>query len=386
MPCRRTVHTTSSDKPCPRRFGHSRSLVHGNGQFIHHTKCRSSGRSRGSFLRHSHCDGTYIVEYPFKENSPPIHQTLQQACMRLKFMEKKFRLSPELKEQYTEFMGEYLTLGHMEKLSAQQRQQNTGSCFYLPHHAVFKPDSITTKCRVVFDGSSKDSSCVSLNHRLHVGPPIQRDLFAVSLRFRQHRFVFCVDIEKMFRGIRVSKEHTDFQKIVWRTDENAPIEHYRLLTVTHGLTSSPFLAVRVLKQLADDYKNEFPITSHVLINDVYVDDILTAYNSTEDLIKTKDELVSLLTKAKFCLRKWSSNCWPLLSTLPIELREYNPVDLNCKSIDTFVKVLGVQWNPCTDELSLKIKSMKCVKEPTKRSVLSEMSKIYDPLGIVWPRF
>ncbi|KAH8317326.1 hypothetical protein KR074_003821, partial [Drosophila pseudoananassae] len=68
---------------------------------------------------------------------------------------------------------------------------------YLAHHAVFKPDSTTTRCRVVFDGSGKDSTGHSLNSRLHIGPPIQRDLIGVCLRFRQHRYVFCADIEKM---------------------------------------------------------------------------------------------------------------------------------------------------------------------------------------------
>uniref|UniRef100_A0A1B0DP93 Peptidase aspartic putative domain-containing protein n=1 Tax=Phlebotomus papatasi TaxID=29031 RepID=A0A1B0DP93_PHLPP len=39
--------------------------------------------------------------------------------------------------------------------------------FYLPHHAVFKADSSTTKTRVVFDASCKTTSGVSLNQILH---------------------------------------------------------------------------------------------------------------------------------------------------------------------------------------------------------------------------
>ncbi|XP_036345881.1 uncharacterized protein LOC118755141 [Rhagoletis pomonella] len=58
----------------------------------------------------------------------------------------------------------------------------------------------------------------------------------------------------MFRGIMVSDSDTKFQRIVWREDAGSPVEHYRLLTVTYGLAASPFLAARVLKQLAEDHK------------------------------------------------------------------------------------------------------------------------------------
>ena len=44
--------------------------------------------------------------------------------------------------------------------------------FYLPHHAVFKESSLTTKVRVVFDGSAKSSTGIPLNDTLMVGPTI----------------------------------------------------------------------------------------------------------------------------------------------------------------------------------------------------------------------
>ena len=56
--------------------------------------------------------------------------------------------------------------------------------YFLPHHAVVKESSLTTKTRVVFDGSAKTSTGISLNETLMVGPTIQEDLFSIIARFR----------------------------------------------------------------------------------------------------------------------------------------------------------------------------------------------------------
>ena len=119
-------------------------------------------------------DGRYIVRLPFIDNATPsFGNTLHAAVLRLHSMERRFTKNKELFESYSNFMREYLELGHMERISPEELVQTSGHHFYLPHHAVFKMDSVTTKLRVVFDGSSKDSLGRSLNSTLLVGPSIQ---------------------------------------------------------------------------------------------------------------------------------------------------------------------------------------------------------------------
>ena len=82
--------------------------------------------------------------------------------------------NPELKHNYLKFMNENMELGHMEKVPAAEIDSTVK--YFLPHHAVLKPDSSTTKLRIVFDASAKTSTEVSLNDVLKVGSTVQQSL------------------------------------------------------------------------------------------------------------------------------------------------------------------------------------------------------------------
>ena len=71
--------------------------------------------------------------------------------------------------------------------------------FYLPHHAVVRETSSTTRIRVVFNGSHRTNFGISINDLQHVGPKLQNDLADVITRWRRYAYVFSADIEKMYR-------------------------------------------------------------------------------------------------------------------------------------------------------------------------------------------
>ena len=78
-------------------------------------------------------------------------------------------------------MLEYEGQGHMVRINSEDLHHNNKPTCYLPHHAVFKENSTTTKLRVVFDGSAKTSSGVSFNEVQRVGSVVQNDLFTSIL-------------------------------------------------------------------------------------------------------------------------------------------------------------------------------------------------------------
>ncbi len=69
---------------------------------------------------------------------------------------------------------------------------------YLPHHAVVKESSTSTRLKVVFDASCKSDNGISLNDTLLKGPVLQGDLLFILTRFRTHNYVLSADIIKMY--------------------------------------------------------------------------------------------------------------------------------------------------------------------------------------------
>lgn len=256
-------------------------------------------------------DGRYEVHLPFKPSTKiEFGDSFGTAINRFYSLEWRFKFNNDLKSQYSAFINEYLSLGHMQEIPTNEVCESK-NIYYLPHHAIFKEDSSTTKIRIVFDASAKSHSSISLNEALLVGPTIQRDIFSICLCYRRHLYVISGDIEKMYRQIWITRKHTDFQRIVWRQNPEDPLKHYRLLTVTYGTSAAPFLAVRTLKQLALDSTKTHPLAAATLLNDFYVDDVITGADTIKDLMTLQSELVDLLKSAGFNLRKWTTNCWPV---------------------------------------------------------------------------
>ncbi|XP_058456613.1 uncharacterized protein LOC131434010 [Malaya genurostris] len=327
--------------------------------------------------------GRFVVRLPFNERKNELGSSLQMATRRFLSLERRLDQSPELKAEYTTFLREYEKLGHMKCIEINSNEC-PGSAYYLPHHCVLRPDSATTRLRVVFDGSAKTSTGVSINDTLMIGPTVQSDLTSILLNFRCYRFVFTVDISKMFRQVLMNSEDTPFQRILWRDDRSQPLKIFELLTVTYGLASSPFHATMALSQLADDERKEFPLAAPVLRKSFYIDDALCGAHTIEGAQSLCQELLSLLKRGGFNAHKWCSNDPTILQEIPKHLWG-TTFDVEDAFNMEIVKTLGVVWNAPLDWFSFRIQPLEePIQTVTRKKVLSEIAKFFDPLGLGGP--
>lgn len=114
----------------------------------------------------------------------------------------------------------------------------------------------------------------------------------------------------MYRQILVRHEERDFQWIVCRFSGQDPLQYYLRNSVTYGVSSAPYLAFRTL-QLALDVGTNYPFAKNVLLEEVYVDDILTGSSSETDAVNLRQQMAG-----GFELRKWATNYPPLLVGIP----------------------------------------------------------------------
>lgn len=102
-------------------------------------------------------------------------------------------------------------------------------------------------------------------------------------------YVFCSDIEKMYRQIFIDESQRDYQRILHRSSRITPIEGFQLITVTYGTRSAPYLATRTLRQMAIFTENQNPLGASCLKESAYIDNIFGA------VIKFTHECMKLLT-------------------------------------------------------------------------------------------
>ncbi|KAL0850306.1 hypothetical protein ABMA28_012142 [Loxostege sticticalis] len=324
--------------------------------------------------------GRYVVHLPFRHDDPPCKygDSKNIAIKRLHGLEQKFRKQSETRERYSGVINEYLSLGHMEKITDED-ERSRPDAVYLPHHAVIKEGRATTKVRVVFDASCKGTNGVSLNDTLMVGPRLQADLRYIVMRWRRHLICLAADVVKMFRQVMIAREHTDYQRIVWRESTQEEIGDYRLLTVTFGTSCAPYLAVKTLQQIACDEGHKYPLAAERIKADVYMDDVLTGCQSETEAIEVYKQLKKLLKEGGFQLQKWTSNSDKLLDVF----KEDAGGDVEIKQ-DQVSKVLGLTWNRTTDRFEYSVKPPLCTAPETKRKVISEISRLFDPMGWIAP--
>ncbi|XP_065222527.1 uncharacterized protein LOC135847061 [Planococcus citri] len=319
--------------------------------------------------------GRYVVRLPFNEKVSQLGNSYRTAERQFYQIENRMRRDSDYRAKYHAVMRDYERLGHMQPAKASE-----GSNYFLPHHAVTRPDD-PAKFRVIFNGSQKTSTGISLNDVLHIGPAIQRQLSPVFAGFRRHLVAFMADMEQMYRQIGVNFTDIQYQQILWRYSPNDPLLAHYLTTVTFGVGPSAWLALQTSEQLVADKGHNFPAAAPVLLKDRYIDDVSSGAESIEAARQLVSELSQLCARGQFNLRKWASNEPEAISNVT------HKAEAKSFSFDKdgrYSKVLGMLWETDSDELAYHANLPEIEGTLTKRKLLSYLSRIFDPLGLLSP--
>ncbi|XP_043502763.1 uncharacterized protein LOC122524513 [Polistes fuscatus] len=294
------------------------------------------------------CLGRYSVDLPIRSGCSEVGNSHHLSLNRYLNLEKKLKNDLELRDKYHELIKLFRDQGYMEVVLENELNIPTKNKFYLPHYGVdriFKP--------------SYQIFCCNLD--------------AINSYLRP-TFIKCIGRFKSTNLFEI------FKGFFWRDSEGEEIREYRLTTVTGGESCSPFLALRTILQLSRDEAENFPLGTSML-SKKYMDDFFIGSSTIDDLIERRNELVRILASGGMKLCKWASNSLVVLRGIPSsDLCDPGLVYLEKSFI---MKTLGLFWGPVADSFSFQY-MYKDLKYCTKRTLLSETSRIFDPNGWISP--
>ena len=340
----------------------------------------------------------WIAEYPWIRDPKDLPDNKKAAFAKLISTERRLAKNSEHAKVYKEQIQDMVNRGVARKLTKTELRNYKGPIHYISHHEVLKPDSKSTPVRIVFNSSAKYMGHV-LNEYWAKGPDLLNNILGVLLRFREYEVAFIGDIKKMYHTVatNVLDQHT--HRFLWRDMETTKEpDIYVIQRVSFGDKPSGAIATVALRKTAEMGKDQFPEASQVILNNTYMDDIIDSVNNRTKAKQITDDIEKLLIKGGFKLKEWtysedrSSRHEPKIPMEPSTATE---------------KVLGVIWDPTTDNFHYKVKLSLSPKKKTtrthkdatpanvqptysvpevltKRMILSQVNSIYDPLGLAGP--
>ncbi len=337
------------------------------------------------------------AKYPWIED--PASLPNNRGAVEATFLrtEKQLAKEPEWKAAHSAQVKDMLDRGAAVKLSESANWD--GPVWYVSHLIAPNPHSVTTPVRLVWNSSQRFRG-VSMNDLLMKGPDVLNQIRAVLLRFRSGVYAALRDIKKMYNSVWLEDREVHLHRFIWRDSEDEELGEYAITRVNIGDKPAGCIAQLAMRETAN-----LPSFAHleeerrVLQLDSYVDDILTSHNDLH------------CGKYRVDLKSWRISPWIFsgqsgrgeFDNKPFGEKEKIMVLSNQMSDDN--KALGLGYSmeedmlhvmtsinfskrkkkmPLGQKLSHEQVRAQTPKPLTRRELLSQVSGVYNPVGLVTP--
>ena len=323
----------------------------------------------------------------WKDDNPTLPDSYGMAVKRLRHLERKLDRSPLFAEQYTRKILEYVDKGYARKLSPEECAVDCPWKWYLPHFGVFNENK-PGKLRFVFDAAAKAEG-VSLNDALLTGPDLLNPLVSVLMKFRQYAVAFGGDVREMFHQVNIRLCDQPAQHFLWRGDRRDGVpDVYTMQVMIFGAASSPTSAQYIMRRNALDFEADFPKVAAAVQTKFYMDDYFDSTATEAEAEEMIASTIEVQRRGGFHIHKWVSNSVDVLKTIPAEFRARGDVDFGSDTEMPVERALGLRWDPNSDCFIFTVHPARLEQISntdfhfTKRSALSLVMSVFDPLGFV----
>eukprot|EP00794_Sanderia_malayensis_P006911 gene6911-biopygen5645 len=329
-----------------------------------------------------------LMQNPTTHLAPNRHIALKVYNQQL----KRLASYPEDKEDILKSEKKLQNLGYVEYVKnlpnhIQAELEHNKIKNFIPWRAVWKENSISTPCRVVFDASMKTDTGYSLNDLLAKGRNNMNKLIEIFIRWRSHHIGIHTDVSKMYNSVQLDESQWCLQRYLWEDnlDPSKPPEEKVIKTLIYGIKSSGNQSERALRQTANIFKEKYPKVNRIINKDVYVDDCVTGEKTLEEAFSLADDLEVVVNHGGFLLKGFTFS-------------QQKPHESLSSDGET-VSVAGMKWFPESDHISIdnpeinfaekyRGKKPKQIREVpkalTRRQCMSKVAEVFDIAGLVTP--
>ena len=336
-------------------------------------------------------EGQYwITSYPWKFDPAtlPNNKHVVLACLRR--LEKKLKKDEALALTYSKQIEDMIKRGVARELSPQELEAYSGPVLYISHLGVPNPNSLSTPFRIVFNSSQKFLG-ISMNDSLFKGPDAyMNNQLGLLLRWREEDVGIVGDVKKMYNSVHLEELEQQCHRFLWSPDLSSTTKEPKTFVITRvnmGDRPAGAIATEAMYMTADKFKTEMPEAVKLIKEGSYVDDIMGSVKSSDAARQLTSDVEKILVTGNFHIKYWN----------------YSGMEIEDENGETHV--LGVVWKPKPDTITFKLSlnfspkrqgvhtGPDLMKEDvpahipemlTKRMVLSQVMRMFDPMGLLTP--
>ena len=190
----------------------------------------------------------------------------------------------------------------------------------------------------------------------------------------------------MFLQVGVIPEDRPSHRFLCREDPATGVAVCQYVRHIFGSNDSRTCAKYALQQTARDIQTQFLEAANSVENHFYIDDYLESSPTVNEATKKAQDLIEMLAKGGFKLTKFVNNVPSLVNS--VDSKTQLPTVSTEKFIATDEEtshILGLKWNHSRDTLVVSRGTRPDLIRPVTQSVvLSFVSAVYDPIGLVAP--
>ena len=322
-------------------------------------------------------EGQPVVGFPWIDNIEPSQEELGSnfglVKSRFQSMMSSLDKNPTKLAQYESVHNNEVKNDFVELVPQNELNDPSVVKHFVNHFPVYKTDvNATTPVRRVFDASMHSKGKMSLNDRMYLGSQMTPNILEVMLRLRLKKYLLTTDISKAFMRmvLRVlDRNYTCFlSRKNWK-DPNSEILIFRFKSVIFGASSSPFLLNATVADILQNSHNSFNESL-----ELYVDNLFILLSEKQAVLPAVNNITKIFTEAGMPLHDFASN----VPDINLKLKE-----LGIFTKSAVLKILGMQWDYEKDLWFISGVNFEIVLI-TKRSILSDIARLYDPCGFLAP--